>query len=67
MITETHSQLYTKYTDDAYLKTLNDYSKWTVPSLFPRDVKQGKRYGNNDIEHDFQSVGAMLFTNTVPY
>ena len=60
MITETHSQLYTKYTDDAYLKTLNDYSKWTVPSLFPRDVKQGKRYGNNDIEHDFQSVGAML-------
>ena len=60
MIRETHSQLYEKYKDGTYLKDLEDYSKWTVPSLFPKDKQHSTRYGNNPIEHDFQSIGALL-------
>lgn len=52
--------LFKRYQDDAYLNQLTEYAKWTVPSLFPRNYDGRSQYGNQPIEHDYQSLGALL-------
>lgn len=59
MSKETLESLYRKYTDDTLKQKLEYYALWTIPSVFPKDSTQVPN-GNSVIEHDYQSVGAML-------
>ena len=59
MSKETLESLYRKYTDDTLKQKLEYYALWTIPSVFPKDSTHVPN-GNAVIEHDYQSVGAML-------
>ena len=59
MSKDTHESLYRKYTDDSLKRKLEYYALWTIPSTFPKNETSVPN-GNADIEHDYQSVGAML-------
>ncbi len=54
-----HKTLYEEYKDQSYLDKIENYALWTIPSAFPENyAEQQKR--NQDIEHDYQSIGALL-------
>ena len=59
MSKDTYESLYRKYTDDSLKRKLEYYALWTIPSTFPKNETSVPN-GNADIEHDYQSVGAML-------
>ena len=61
---DNYSTLFNNYKDDSFLKKLENYSLWTIPSVFPQDETISK--GNQSIEHDYQSYGAMLVNNLAP-
>jgi hypothetical protein len=54
--------LYNEYRDDAMVLELESYAVWTIPSVFPR-LRLGKTRQNHRIEHDYQSMGALLVNN----
>lgn len=51
--------LFEELRDDAVLSKLEMYSLWTIPSIFPKGVRV-LTSGNNEIEHDYQSSGAIM-------
>lgn len=53
------SALYLEYVDSSLLERLELYAIWTIPSVFPSKCNQRAK-GNALIEHDYQSVGALL-------
>ena len=61
---DNYSTLFNNYKDDSFLKKLENYSLWTIPSVFPQDETITK--GNQAIEHDYQSYGALLVNNLAP-
>ena len=63
--TSTYQTLFETYQDSRFLKKLEDYSLWTIPSLFPEVFEHGST-GNMEIQHDYQSMGAMLVNNLAP-
>lgn len=65
MDTRTYQTLFVTYQDSRFLKKLEDYSLWTIPSLFPQEFEHGTT-GNMQIQHDYQSMGATLVNNLAP-
>ena len=61
----TYESLFSTYQDTRLLKKLENYSLWTIPSIFPENFEHGKT-GNMEIQHDYQSVGATLVNNLAP-
>lgn len=61
----TYESLFSTYQDTRLLKKLENYSLWTIPSIFPENYEHGKT-GNMEIQHDYQSVGATLVNNLAP-
>lgn len=57
-LTYSLKSLFGKYRDDALLSKLEDYSRWTIPSVFPKE--ENINYQNKQIEYDCQSIGAGL-------
>jgi hypothetical protein len=55
----TISNLFKKYRDDQLITRLEQYSIWTIPSVFP-ECRALMEHGNATIVHDYQSVGALL-------
>ena len=49
--TSTYQTLFETYQDSRFLKKLEDYSLWTIPSLFPEVFEHGNT-GNMEIQHD---------------
>ena len=59
---DSFSALYLKYQDGRLLTKWQNYALWTIPSIFP-DINSGKDttlLGNAPLEHDYQSIGALL-------
>lgn len=52
--------LYTEYEDTRSLLKLKTYALWTIPGAFPDISKDTTNKGNMPIEHDYQSIGAIL-------
>lgn len=63
MIDKTHQTLFEEYRDLRLLNKFEQYSKWTVASVFPHSMKIDDLQGNDVIERDFQSMGAVLVNN----
>mgnify|MGYP005991786659 CR=1 FL=1 len=57
---EKYEGLFTKYQDSRSLTKLKTYALWTVPSAFPETEADTDSIGNTPIEHDYQSIGAVL-------
>lgn len=59
-----YESLYEEYEDDRLIRKMENYALWTIPSAFPyRYSKTVDNRGNMDIEHDYQSMGAILVNN----
>lgn len=59
--------LYDQYKDIDLIKRCEKYALWTLPALFPKDwVRKGNTSGNIEVEHDYQSVGALLVNSAAP-
>lgn len=64
---ETIEALYSKYKDEDLIKRCEKYALWTLPSLFPKNwIRDQGRNGNIPVEHDYQSVGALLVNSAAP-
>nr|DAQ74805.1 MAG TPA: Head to tail joining protein [Caudoviricetes sp.] len=63
MIDKTHQTLFEEYRDLRLLSKFEQYSKWTVASVFPHSLKVDDLQGNDVIERDYQSMGAVLVNN----
>lgn len=57
-----YETLFKKYQDDRLILKYQEYAKWTVPGVFPKDSDPGLGR-NQQIEQDFQSLGALLINN----
>ena len=57
---ESYKSLFEKYQDSRLLQKYVDYSKWTIPKLFPQVGKRLETRGNDTVERDFQSMGGIL-------
>ena len=55
----TLAALFTEYGDSSLLDRLELYAIWTISSVFPSQCNRRDK-GNAVIEHDYQSVGALL-------
>ena len=55
----TYKQLFQRYRNDGLLNKHEKYAYWTVPSVFTVESDPGVG-GNIDVQHDFQSLGAIL-------
>lgn len=53
------SALFEEYGDSSLLDRLELYAIWTIPMVFPADCNRRDK-GNAIIEHDYQSIGALL-------
>lgn len=53
------SGLFTQYQDTRQINKYENYALWTIPSAFPDNFNFSNKY-NADVEHDYQSIGAML-------
>lgn len=59
--------LWNKYKDENLMKRCEKYALWTIPSLFPkRWLRVANQNGNIPVEHDYQSIGAMLVNSAAP-
>lgn len=59
--------LWREYYDDKLISDCEKYALWTMPSLFPmRWMRAANQNGNIPVEHDYQSVGAMLVNGAAP-
>lgn len=64
---QTSKALYDKYKDIDLIKRCEKYALWTLPAIFPKDwVRKGNTSGNIPVEHDYQSVGALLVNSAAP-
>lgn len=64
---ETIEALYDKYKDADLISRCEKYALWTLPSLFPKNwIRDQGRNGNIPVEHDYQSVGALLVNSAAP-
>lgn len=61
--TKTHQALFEEYRDMRLLGKFQQYSKWTVASVFPNQVKTTDLQGNDIVERDYQAMGAILVNN----
>lgn len=55
-----YEALYREYSDDRSLLKLKTYALWTIPGAFPDITTDTNAKGNMPIEHDYQSIGAIL-------
>ncbi|UAW53852.1 head-to-tail connector protein [Pseudomonas phage pphageBV72] len=55
----TASQLWTQYRDENIVRKCEQFARFTLPSLMVDPLQSGTQ----EIEHDFQSVGAVLTNN----
>lgn len=55
-----YESLYQEYEDDRSILKLKTYALWTIPGAFPDVNKDVQMQGNMPIEHDYQSIGAIL-------
>jgi len=60
---EDYKALYQEYEDARSLLKLKNYALWTIPGAFPDVHKDTQLKGNASIEHDYQSIGAILVNN----
>lgn len=61
--TENYEALYNRYEDSRLLLKAENYAYWTIPSAFPenyRKIGNSRNEGNAPIQHDYQSMGAVL-------
>lgn len=56
----THASLYEEYKDGRTLDKLQKYALWTIPGAFPDTGQNRDLKGDMSIEHDYQSIGAIL-------
>jgi hypothetical protein len=54
-----YSGLYSSYEDTRQIRKYENYALWTIPSAFPDNFDFSNKF-NADVEHDYQSIGAML-------
>lgn len=60
---ENYEALYNRYEDSRLLLKAENYAYWTIPSAFPenyRKIGHSRNEGNVPIQHDYQSMGAVL-------
>lgn len=55
-----YESLYNEYEDTRSLLKLKNYALWTIPGAFPDIYMDLDAKGNTPIEHDYQSIGAVL-------
>lgn len=55
-----YKSLYEKYEDSRTMLKLKNYALWTIPGAFPDITKESDMKGNVQVEHDYQSIGAIL-------
>ena len=55
----TANQLWTQYRDENVIRKCEQFARFTLPSLMVDPLQEGPQ----EIEHDFQSVGAVLLNN----
>lgn len=55
-----YKSLYLKYEDSRTLLKLKNYALWTIPGAFPDINRESDMKGNVQVEHDYQSIGAIL-------
>lgn len=60
-----YESLYRDYEDSKLISKYANYALWTTPGAFP-EMQTAKTRGNYDIEHDYQSVGALLVNSLAP-
>lgn len=60
---QNYQTLYDKYRDTRLLDKYTMYSKWTVASVFPTINQNLHKYGNEVLQRDYQSLGAILVNN----
>lgn len=63
MAYESHKTLYERYKDARLLEKYKTYAKWTISSVFPQSDFKTDLRGNDILERDFQSMGAILVNN----
>lgn len=63
MAQEKLSSLYEKYKDVELLAKFEQYAKWTTASVFPTWNDKMELKGNDPVERDYQSTGAILVNN----
>lgn len=59
---ERFSSLFEKYQSSRLMLKYEQYARWTVPGVFPKESTSAKN-DNKQIESDFQSMGALLLNN----
>lgn len=60
MYTKTsYAALFDDYQDTSFIKKIENYALWTIPSAFPENYQYQSKQ-NQEIEHDYQSIGAIL-------
>lgn len=57
---QSYESLYKEYEDTRSLTKLKTYALWTIPGAFPDICRDLHAEGNTPIEHDYQSIGAVL-------
>ena len=60
MNNQTHEALFEEYKDGRTLDKLQKYALWTISSAFPDTGNQRNLQGDISVEHDYQSIGAIL-------
>lgn len=60
---EKYQTLYERYKDQRLLEKYKTYAKWTVSSIFPEADFKDDLKGNNILQRDYQSMGAILVNN----
>lgn len=64
---DTIEALWKQYEDVDLIKRCEKYALWTLPSLFPKNwIRDQNKTGNFPVEHDYQSVGALLVNSAAP-
>jgi hypothetical protein len=53
-------ELYRRLEDSTYIKQCIKYAQWTIPSAFPRRFDTIRNNAQQNIKHDYQSMGATL-------
>lgn len=59
----TYKDLFNKYQDTGMLQKLKNYARWTVASLMVEIEKSDLRGARQELERDFQGMGALLVNN----
>jgi hypothetical protein len=61
MVKRSLASIYKSYEDGHTIAKCEEYSLWTIPSVMPLGMSDSNnKNGNVPVQHDYQSVGAML-------